>query len=49
MATHKIEFENPEIVNEDGKNIKDTFNVSDDTYAIIMELRKLTNAIRRLR
>ena len=44
-----VKFMNPEVPDEDGRPTEDTLSVSDDTYALILEIRKLTNALRRNR
>ena len=42
-----VKFMNPEVPDEDGRPTEDTLSVSDDTFALILEIRKLTKEIRR--
>ena len=43
-----VKFMNPEVPDEYGQPTEDTLSVSDDTFALILEIRKLTQAIRGL-
>jgi len=45
--TQQVKFMNPNVLDEDEKPTEQTLEVSDDTYALILEIRKLTNALRR--
>lgn len=41
-----IKFQNHDVPDEEGKPTEDLINVSDDTYALILEIRKLAKALR---
>jgi hypothetical protein len=45
--TQPVKFINDNVLDEDENPTEQTLEVSDDTYALILEIRKLINALRR--
>jgi hypothetical protein len=45
--TQQVKFMNENVLDENEEPTEQTLEVSDDTFALILEIRKLTNALRR--
>ena len=45
--TQQVKFMNENVLDEYENPTEQTLEVSDDTYALILEIRKLINALRR--